>query len=104
MADGHATAEAHSESTRKYWIIGAVLAVITIIEVLITFVPMPHEFLFVILMILAFVKGAGVVMYFMHLQGDFKVFQFVFIVPFSLASLLILLFILLFSTHDGRAG
>jgi len=95
--------EAH-ESTRFYWMVGAVLAVVTIVEVAITFLPLPHELIVAVLMILMVVKGAGVVMYFMHLKGDARILQAVFVVPFLLATVMILLFLLLFSQHVGIAG
>ncbi|HMO56001.1 MAG TPA: cytochrome C oxidase subunit IV family protein [Roseiflexaceae bacterium] len=101
-AEAH-TAE-HHEGTRFYWVIGAVLAVVTILEVAITFAPWPHWIIVAILLILSFMKGAAVVMYYMHLKGDFRVLQLVFIVPMLLATVMLLMFLLLFSTHVGIAG
>jgi cytochrome c oxidase subunit IV len=57
-----------------------------------------------ILFILSIAKGAGVVMYFMHLRGDARIFQLVFIVPFTLAVTLCLGFLTIFSHHVGIAG
>jgi caa(3)-type oxidase subunit IV len=101
-AEGH-TAE-HHEGTRLYWVIGAILAVVTIIEVAITFAPIPHWIIVTVLLILSVMKGAGVVMYYMHLKGDARIFQFVFLVPLLLATVMVLMFLLLFSTHVGIAG
>jgi cytochrome c oxidase subunit IV len=104
MAEVH-TAQSHSESTRFYWMVAAVLAVITIVEVLVTLIPgMPNLLLFIILIALAVVKGAGVVMFFMHLRGDARVFQLLFIVPFVLASSMIVVFLALFSGYVGIGG
>ena len=104
MAESHST-HSHSESTRFYWIVAAVLAVITIVEVVVTLIPgIPHLLLFIILMLLAVVKGAGVVMFFMHLRGDARVFQLLFIAPFALATSMIVVFLALFSNYVGIGG
>lgn len=99
--------EAHTEhSTRFYWIVGLVLAIVTAIEVAIFLVQdlFLHEVFLAILIVLMIAKGVGVVLYFMHLKGDFKIFQFLFIVPFLLAVSLVLLMLTLFSYHVGIAG
>src|SRR5437899_1780434 len=82
-------ATTHGESTRLYWVIAVILAVITIVEVLVTFpfmglteIPLV---LLGVLLILSFIKGSAVVMFFMHLKGDARVFKFLFIAPFLLA-------------------
>ena len=91
-------------STRFYWMIGAFLAVITVAEVLITFVPMPEIVLLIILMVMMIVKGACVVMFFMHLRGDARVFQFIFISPLLIATTMILAFLVLTNGHVGIGG
>jgi cytochrome c oxidase subunit 4/cytochrome o ubiquinol oxidase operon protein cyoD len=96
--------EAHSESTRLYWIVAGALAVVTILEVLVTFLGLDQLVLVAILMVLSFAKGAAVVMFFMHLKGDARVFKFLFIAPFFIAVSMILLFLALFSGHNGLAG
>jgi cytochrome c oxidase subunit 4 len=104
MAEAH-TAQSHSESTRFYWIIAAALAVITIVEVVITLIPgIPHLLPLVLLLALAVVKGAGVVMFFMHLRGDARVFQLLFVAPFALASSMIAVFLAIFSGYVGIGG
>lgn len=104
MAESHA-AQSHPESTRFYWMVAAVLAVITIVEVVVTLIPgIPHLLLFLVLMVLAVIKGAGVVMFFMHLRGDARVFQLLFIVPFVLASSMIVVFLAIFSNYVGIGG
>jgi caa(3)-type oxidase subunit IV len=107
----HAThdqhAEAHAEhGTRFYWMVGAILAVITTIEVAIFLVKdaIGHELFLAILFILSIAKGAGVVMFFMHLRGDARIFQLVFIVPLTFALTLCLAFLTIFSHHVGIAG
>jgi cytochrome c oxidase subunit 4 len=103
MAEAH-TAQAHPESTRFYWMVAAVLAVITIVEVAVTFAGLPDLLLLGILLVLAVVKGASVVMFFMHLRGDAAVYKFLFIVPFVLATSMITVFLALFSGHVGIGG
>lgn len=96
--------EAHSESTRLYWIVAGALAVVTVLEVLVTFLGLDQLVLVPILMVLSFAKGAAVVMFFMHLKGDARVFKFLFLAPFFIAVSMILLFLALFSGHNGLAG
>ena len=113
MAEAH-TAQSHSGSTRFYWIIAAVLAVITILEVIVSLDgvlvdqhnpdPTSQGLLLVLLLVMAVVKGAGVVMFFMHLRGDARVFQLLFIAPFALASSMIAVFLALFSNYVGIGG
>lgn len=99
-------ATTHTEgnhSTRFYQIVGAALAVITVAEVLVTFVigGIP---LLIVLLVLSVIKGAAVVMYFMHLRGDAKVFQFLFIAPFLMAVSMLLAFMAINSGHVGIGG
>lgn len=99
------TKEDHTEhSTRFYWIVAAVLAVVTAIEVAVTFMNIPHPILIGILLVLSVFKGAAVVMFFMHLKGDSLPYQLVFLMPFSLAVTFILIMMLLLSSHVGIAG
>ena len=105
---------AHDESTRRYWMIGAILAVITIVEVIISLPgviysveqpdPTAQLILVVLLLLLSVAKGSMVVMFFMHLKGDARVFKFLFIVPFFIAVSMVLVFLTLFSGHVGIAG
>ena len=104
MAETH-TAQSHSASTRFYWTVAAVLAVITIVEVALTLIPgIPNLLLVVILLALAAIKGAGVVMFFMHLRGDARVFQLLFIAPLVLATSMIVAFLAIFSHYVGIGG
>lgn len=91
-------------STRFYWIIGAILAVVTVAEVLVTFLPMPALVLLAILMVMMVFKGACVVMFFMHLRGDAGVFKFVFIAPLLVATSMVLALMVLNSGHVGIGG
>ena len=111
MAAQHDT---HDGSTRQYWIIGAILAVITIAEVIVAlpgviYHPEEHNatmqlVLLLILLVMMVAKGSMVVMFFMHLKGDARVFQLLFLVPFILAVSMFAVLTVLFSNHVGIAG
>ena len=109
------THEAHESPPRFYLTIGAILAVVTIVEVILAwpgllYNPEHPDFgteviLVPILLALSVIKGAMVVMFFMHLKGDARVFKFLFIVPFLIAASRFSVFLLLFwSGHVGIAG
>jgi cytochrome c oxidase subunit 4 len=113
MTETH-TEHAHPESTRFYWIVGAVLGIVTIVEVAVSLngVIVSHEnpdftsqiILLAILLVLSVVKGSAVVMFFMHLRGDARAFQFLFIAPLLIATSMLLAFLALFSGHVGIGG
>jgi cytochrome c oxidase subunit IV len=104
----------HEGSTRTYWMIGAILAVITIVEVIIAYPgviyspespdPTAVFILVPVLLLLSIAKGSMVVMFFMHLRGDARVYQLLFIVPFAIATSMIAVFLALFSGHVGIGG
>jgi cytochrome c oxidase subunit 4/cytochrome o ubiquinol oxidase operon protein cyoD len=99
--------EAHAEhSTRFYWMVGLILAIVTAVEVAIFLVQewFSQEVFLISLMVLMLAKGVGVVLYFMHIKDDDKIFQFMFVVPFVLAVSLVLVMLTLFSGHVGIAG
>ena len=110
--DAHASPAAleagHGHTDRFYWIVAAVLVVVTAMEVAL-FVINQQELIakwieVTLLLILSTIKGAAVVMFFMHLKGDAKIFQFVFIVPLFFAVTLLLTFLTIFSNYAGIAG
>jgi caa(3)-type oxidase subunit IV len=103
--DGHDAAH-ESHGTKFYWIIGAILAVVTALEVGVFLVQasMSEGVFLVILLTLALIKGAGVIAFFMHLRGDAKIFQFVFLVPLLFAFTFCIAMLKLFSNHVGIAG
>lgn len=99
--------ESHeSHSTKSYWIIGGILAVVTALEVAVFLIESSFSatMFLVVLLGLAVLKAAGVIAFFMHLRGDAKIFQFVFMVPLLFAVTLCLGFLKLFSFHEGIAG
>lgn len=103
--DGAHHEEAHHGSTKMYWIIGAILAVVTIAEVIWPSIGLNDYAVLSGLMIMMVFKGAMVVMFFMHLKGDPNIFKFVFVAPFLIAVSFVMSFIVLFYTgHVGIAG
>jgi cytochrome c oxidase subunit 4/cytochrome o ubiquinol oxidase operon protein cyoD len=98
----------HGHSDRFYWIVAGVLVVVTAMEVGL-FVVNEQELIakwieVALLLVLSTIKGAAVVMFFMHLKGDAGIFKFVFLVPLAFATTLLLSFMVLFSGHVGIAG
>lgn len=81
---------AHVSHKGMYLKIFVWLAVLTAIEVGLTFVPMPRFVLITLLVALAVVKAALVAMFFMHLKFERKTLALVVSVPLLLAGILIL--------------
>lgn len=104
--DAHHT-EDHSAhgATKLYWIIGIILAAVTLLEV---FWPSLGFNVYAVLgglFALMFLKGVMVVLFFMHLKGDPNIFKLIYIAPFTLAVSFVVAFIVLFTgTHPGIAG
>lgn len=68
----------------NYLLVFASLAVLTAIEVGITYVPALKGAMTPILLALSLFKAMLVILYFMHLRFDSKWFAFVFFIPFVL--------------------
>jgi cytochrome c oxidase subunit 4 len=110
MADSHASAApaAHGHGTsghatehatvKTYWIIAAVLAIITAIELAALYVPgVPNVVLVLGLLLLSAAKFILVVGFFMHLRYDSPVFRTRFVGPLLIAIGIILALMALFS-------
>src|SRR5690606_4466688 len=83
--------------TRTYWIIGATLFVVTALEIGAYVVEETLGAAAVpTILILSALKFALVVMFFMHLKYDSKVFTGIFLFPFALATLVIVSLTLLY--------
>ena len=79
-AHGHGAAtheEAHA-SNRTYVQIATILAVITVAEVIIWYVPTVRPVLIPALLILSLAKFVMVVGFFMHLKYDHRIYRFMF--------------------------
>ena len=91
----HGTHESHA-SVGFYWMIGAILAVITGIEVAIFYIPAIGRLLVPILLVLSAAKFVLVVMFFMHLKFDSKIFTGLFLSGLSLAIFMIVGLVILY--------
>jgi len=83
--------------TRTYWTIGAILFVVTAAEIFAYYIehqlgPMAVP----TILVLSAAKFALVVMFYMHLKYDSKVFTGIFLFPFALATLVIVSLTLLY--------
>ncbi|GAC1354464.1 MAG: cytochrome C oxidase subunit IV family protein [Herpetosiphon sp.] len=110
-ADEHANVAAmpqqHAQpTTGTYYRIFVVLFVITALEVAASFLiraGLPEWIQIATLIALSLVKGALVLMFFMHLRFDSRWFSWLFIAGFSIAVYMVIVFLLLwaYKTHLG---
>ncbi|MCY3957032.1 MAG: cytochrome C oxidase subunit IV family protein [Chloroflexi bacterium] len=96
----------HRHGYSKYVVVGVILTIITIVEIAIPSVPaiadaFTRPGVVASLLILSFAKGAGVVAYYMHLRDDNRLFTALFMFPFSIASMIVLILFLFFSLTGG---
>ena len=83
--------------TRTYWIIGAILFVVTALEILAYYIEGTLGFAAVpVILALSAIKFVLVVMFFMHLKYDSNVFTGIFMFPFALGTLIIVSLYLLY--------
>ena len=83
-------------STGFYWTIGVILTVITAVEVAIFYIPALESVLVPTLLVLSAAKFALVVMFFMHLKFDSKIFSGVFLAGLALAAFMTVALFLLY--------
>jgi cytochrome c oxidase subunit 4 len=95
--DGHGD-ESHP-SALEYARIGIVLAIITAIEIALYYIDLDRNLLIVLLIALSAVKFLFVVLWFMHLKFDNRLFSTFFAGGFVLA---LALFVVVFSTLGGK--
>jgi len=79
-----------------YWAIGALLTVITAVEVAVFYIPALHPVLVPVLLTLSAAKFAMVVMFFMHLKFDSKIYSGLFLAGMVLASFMMVALVILF--------
>ncbi len=91
----------HHASVGFYWMIGIILAVITGIEVAIFYIPAIGAALVPILLVLSIAKFVIVVMFFMHLKFDSRVFTAVFLAGLMLAVFMVVSLIVLYYWIPG---
>jgi cytochrome c oxidase subunit IV len=94
-------------SVDVYLRVAAALVILTVLEVGVFYVPAFHPVLVPVLLVLSAAKFALVVMFYMHLKADSKLFTFLFGAPLLLAVgvMVALLFLFLGAlTLKGAAG
>ncbi|MSQ14305.1 MAG: cytochrome C oxidase subunit IV [Dehalococcoidia bacterium] len=91
---GH-TQGAHA-TPKQYVQVAVILSIITALEVAVYYIPSMKAALVPILLVLSTVKFAMVVMFFMHLKSDHKLFSIFFTGPLVLTIVVILALMTLF--------
>lgn len=89
-------------SPGSYWLIGGILTVITAVEVAIFYIPALDPVLVPVLLILSAAKFVLVVMFFMHLKFDSKIYTGLFLSGMVLASFMMVALVLLFHVLPNR--
>jgi cytochrome c oxidase subunit IV len=92
---GHDEGHEHP-GVMTYVVVGIALAILTALEVAVIYIPPLAPAVVPILLVLTSAKFALVVMFYMHLKMDDRIFTWVFIAPGVLAVFLVIALILLF--------
>jgi len=107
MQEGGSVERPAHPTADVYLRVGAVLVILTVLEVGVFYVPAFHPVLVPVLLVLSAAKFTLVVMFYMHLKADSKFFTFLFGVPLLLAvGVMVTLLFLFFGalTLRGAAG
>lgn len=95
-ADAHAAGHEHP-TWHTYWKVALILTIITALEVWIYYTPLKETRVFgPLLILLSISKFAIVVMFYMHLKYDAKLFRALFVGPLSVAVLVVFSLLFLF--------
>jgi cytochrome c oxidase subunit 4 len=102
--DVHAMGEMHEHPTwREYKWVALILTLITVVEVWIYYTPFSKSALFVpALLIMSAVKFGIVVLFYMHLKYDHKLFKALFTGPLMIAMATLISLLFLFGKFSGR--
>ena len=102
--DVHAMGEVHEHPTwKQYKWVAIILTLITIVEVWVYYTPFSQSALFVpALLIMSAVKFAIVVLFYMHLKYDHRLFKALFTGPLIIAISTLLALLLVFGKFSGR--
>lgn len=83
----------HAHPSIKFYLaVAAILTVITVVEVAVFYIPAIHESMLLAptLILLSSAKFAMVVMFYMHLKPDNRIYTLIFTAPLALAAIVIL--------------
>jgi cytochrome c oxidase subunit IV len=83
-------ADTHAKHGPSYMAIFWYLAVLTVVEIAVIFLPLPHTLIAVMLVSLASAKAALVALYFMHLKLEVKTLGYIALTPVLIGTLLVL--------------
>ena len=84
-----------------YWKVAVILTLITVVEVWVYYTPFAKSSLFVpALLLMSAVKFAIVVLFYMHLKYDHKLFKALFTGPLIIAAATLISLLFLFSAHS----
>ena len=101
--DIHAMGEMHEHPTwTQYWKVAVVLTIITVAEVWVYYTPFRHSAGFApVLLVMSALKFAIVVMFYMHLKYDHKLFRALFTGPLIIAISTLIALLFLFGKLSG---
>ena len=111
-AHGHAghghghDAHAHHPGFKTYIIVGIILTLITVVEVWAYYIPsfVASRAFVPSLLIMSAIKFATVVLFYMHLKYDHKLFRVLFTGPFIIAAVTLIGLMFLFGVFHVRLG
>jgi cytochrome c oxidase subunit 4 len=103
---GHGAHDAHHPTAKLYVVIGVILTAITALEVSAYYIPAWEGSAIYVpsMLLLSSIKFVTVVMFYMHLKYDHKLFRFLFTGPFLIAFLTLFALMFLFGKLAIRLG
>jgi cytochrome c oxidase subunit 4 len=103
MTEQHVHAEHRHPTVGTYVAVAAVLAILTLVEVGVFYIPAFHPILAPALLSLSAAKFSLVVMFYMHLKSDHRLFTMMFSVPLLIAIAVGVALLFLFRVFAGGA-
>ena len=102
--DVHAMGEVHEHPTwKEYKWVALILTLITVVEVWVYYTPFSKTPMFVpTLLVMSVAKFTIVVMFYMHLKYDHKLFRALFTGPLTIAMATLISLLFLFSKFAGK--
>jgi cytochrome c oxidase subunit IV len=102
--DVHAMGEVHEHPTwKEYKWVALILTLITVVEVWVYYTPFSKTPAFVpTLLVMSIVKFTIVVMFYMHLKYDHKLFRALFTGPLTIAACTLIALLFLFEKFSGK--